>query len=80
MDRLREKEEGAWVFFFFFSPRARFFGGTTLEGCDSASLNAIAGLKHVLSEFVLRQAYPERRSSFDGLRMSGVEGPALPKP
>ena len=33
-----------------------------------------AGLKHVLSEFVLRQACPERRPSFDRLRMSGIEG------
>ena len=28
---------------------ARLFGGATLEGCDSASRNGIAGLKHVLS-------------------------------
>ena len=28
---------------------ARFFGGVTLEGCDSVSRNRIAGLKHVLS-------------------------------
>ncbi len=42
--------------------------------CDSVSLHGIAGLKHVLSEFVLRQACPERRSCFDRLSTNGVKG------
>ncbi len=46
----------------------RVFCGAGLQACVEARL------KHVLSEFVLRQACPERRLCFDRLSGNGVEG------